>query len=113
VHMAQSALQKVQFPLSLALAPYLEPGGNSLSAAESAWLLSLQTALAAAGEALCAAVPSSACCSNPHCTNLSGVSAGFSLVRGKGCVCGGCLRLQSGGAGPAAAASQGVLVAAR
>jgi hypothetical protein len=43
----------------------------------------------AAGEALCAAVPCSACCNNPRCSSLHGVSASFALVRGKGCVCGG------------------------
>ena len=68
--------------------------------------------LLAAGEALCAAVPSSTCCSNPRCTNLSGVSAGFALVRGKNCVCGGCLGLQAGE--PArAVACQGRLMAVR
>jgi hypothetical protein len=68
--------------------------------------------LLAAGEALCAAVPCSACCSSPRCTNLSGVSAGFALVRGKGCVCGGCLGMQAGE--PArAVACQGRLMAAR
>jgi hypothetical protein len=51
------------------------------------WLLPM--ALVAAGETLFAAAPSSACCSNPRCGNLSAVSAGFALVRDKGCVCGG------------------------
>ena len=72
---------------------------------------SLPTVVSAAGEALCAALPSSACCSNPRCANLSGVSAGFALVRGKGCVCGGCLGLQARGA--AAVPRQGAMVAAR
>jgi hypothetical protein len=72
---------------------------------------SLPDECVAAGEALCAAVPCSACCSNPRCTNMGGVSAGFALVRGKGCVCGGCLGLRAGG--PVPALYQGPLVAAR
>jgi hypothetical protein len=48
-------------------------------------------ALQAASSALAAAVPCSYTCNNNHCRNLSTVSEGFALVRGKGCVCGGCL----------------------
>jgi hypothetical protein len=35
-------------------------------------------------------VSCSSCCNNPSCVNVSTVSEGFALVRGKGCVCGGC-----------------------
>jgi hypothetical protein len=93
---AQSRLEDNVLHLGAALAPYLQQGVDPLSAPASTSLLSLCKCLCTAGEALCAAVPSSACCSNPRCTNLDGVSAGFALVRGKGCVCGGCLGLQSG-----------------
>jgi hypothetical protein len=110
VHTAHAALQKVLFPLSAALTPYVV-GWDPLKTPVNPHALPLPRLLAAAGEALCAAVPSSACCSNPRCTNLHGVSAGFALVRGKGCVCGGCLGLQTGGA--AAAAHQGAPIAAR
>lgn len=102
---AQSALKAALLPFNAALAPYLQHWIDPLSVPASPSLLSLPALLIAAGEALCAAVPSSACCSNPRCNNLSGVSAGFALVRGKGCVCGGCLGLQVGG--EAAVTSQG------
>jgi hypothetical protein len=107
---AQAALQAVVPPLSAALAPYLQQEDNPAPEAATASILSLPTALVAAGEAMCAAVPSSTCCSNPRCTNLSGVSAGFALVRGKSCVCGGCLGLQARGEAVAQAA---LMVAAR
>jgi hypothetical protein len=111
LYAAQSAQQKALPPLEVALAPYLEPGGEPPSVTSSQCLLSLPAVMVAAGEALCAAVPSSSCCSNPRCTNLHGVSAGFALVRGKGCVCAGCLGLLAGQA--AAEPLQGVTVAAR
>jgi len=44
-----------------------------------------------------AAVPNRYGCNNPACTNLTTVSDAFALVRGKSCVCGGCLgRLAAG-----------------
>jgi hypothetical protein len=110
VHAAHAALQKVLFPLSAALTPYVV-GWDPLKTPVNPHALPLPRLLAAAGEALCAAVPSSACCSNPRCTNLAGVTAGFALVRGKGCVCGGCLGLQAGGQG--VVPRQGAVVAAR
>jgi hypothetical protein len=51
----------------------------------------LPAVLKAASKALAAAVPCSYACNNWGCRNLSTVSEGFALVRGKGCVCGGCL----------------------
>jgi hypothetical protein len=109
---AQSALKAVLAPLrgigNAVLAPYLPQQIDPLPVSTHV-ILSLPTALVAAGEVLCAAVPSSSCCSNPRCNNLGGVSAGSALVRGKGCVCGGCLGLQAGGFVPC----QGVPVAAR
>lgn len=51
----------------------------------------LAAALEAAGRALCAALPCRFCCNNPDCSNMDGVSEAFGLVRGKACVCGGCL----------------------
>lgn len=48
-------------------------------------------ALQAASSALAAAVPCSYTCNNLSCSNLSTVSEAFALVRGKACVCGGCL----------------------
>jgi hypothetical protein len=54
----------------------------------------LQQSLREAGQALCAAVSCSSCCSNPACTNLGTVSESFGLVRGRRCVCGGCLAEQ-------------------
>jgi hypothetical protein len=61
-------------------------------------LILLPEDFTAAGEALCAAQPCSSCCNNPRCTALQGVSAAFWLVRGEGCVCGGCLGLAQGDA---------------
>jgi hypothetical protein len=52
-------------------------------------------ALKAASKALAAAVPCSYTCNYWGCRNLSTVSEGFALVRGKGCVCGGCLGVGS------------------
>jgi hypothetical protein len=72
----------------------------------------LPAAFTAAGEALCAALPCSSCCNNPRCTSLRGVSAAFALVRGQGCVCGGCLGLAQCDAAEAPRAPQ-MLVAAR
>ena len=103
---AQSALKAVLVPLNAVLARYLPQQISPLPVSTQV-ILSLPTALVAAGEALCAAVPSSGCCSNHRSTNLGGVSVGFALVRGKGCVCGGCLGLQAGGVVP----SRGVLAA--
>jgi hypothetical protein len=39
---------------------------------------------------ICAGLPSRFCCNAPGCVNLSAVIEGFGLVRGPGCVCGGC-----------------------
>lgn len=68
---------------------------------------SVPKALQAAGRALCAVLPCSYCCNNPTCGNADTVSAAFALVRGKACVCGGCL----GGLTPEAAADKGVVPA--
>jgi hypothetical protein len=107
-----AGLDTAQTALKAALASLTQVLPITTDLQRAAVLLpSLPTALSAAGEALCAAVPSSACCSNPRYTNLAGVSASFALVRGKGCVCGGCLGLQAGGSG--AVPSQGALVSAR
>jgi uncharacterized membrane protein YgcG len=54
-------------------------------------LSGVAAALKAASSTLAAAVPCSYTCNNWGCRNLSTVSEGFALVRGKGCVCGGCL----------------------
>jgi hypothetical protein len=43
-----------------------------------------------AGGLLCAALPGSCSCNNPGCKNLGTFSEAFALVRGKGCMCGGC-----------------------
>ena len=107
-----AVLNTAQMALKAALASLTQVLPITTDLQRAAVLLpSLPTALSAAGEALCVAVPSSACCSNPRCTNLAGVSAGFALVRGKGCVCAGCLGLQAGGV--EALPSQGALLAAR
>jgi hypothetical protein len=54
-------------------------------------LQELSRVLLCVGQGLCGSVPCSFCCNNPACSNLGGVSEAFALVRGKGCVCGGCL----------------------
>ena len=94
------------------LAPQLlgRVGGRAKRHAAAA-AVTLASQCFAAGEAMCAAVPCSACCNNPRCSSLHGVSAGFALVRGKGCVCGGCLGLKAGGT--AAVPNHSVVVAAR
>lgn len=43
------------------------------------------------GSLLCTALPGAFYCNNPGCTNLATVSEGFALVRGKACICAGCL----------------------
>jgi hypothetical protein len=63
-------------------------------------LLDLASGLGVAGGALCTALPTRFFCNNPSCSNMAGVSAGFALVRGKGCVCGGCVGLAAGAAVP-------------
>jgi hypothetical protein len=60
-----------------------------------------------AGESLCAALPTRCFCNNPACRNAAGVSAGFALVRGAACVCGGCVG-SAGAAGAAAAPQEAV-----
>jgi hypothetical protein len=74
---AEWALEAVMVPVKTARAPYLQQRIDPLSVTASPCLLSLPASLVVAGEALCAAVPSSACCSNPRCTNLGGVSASY------------------------------------
>ena len=65
-------------------------------AASTPWeaLVTLQQSLQQAGEALCAAARCCSCCCNPGCTNLATVSECFALVRGRRCVCAGCLAAQ-------------------
>jgi uncharacterized membrane protein YgcG len=65
--------------------------------------------LKSVGEDLCAVLPNRYFCNNPGCRNAAGVSAGFALVRGAACVCGGCVG--SEGAAGAAAAPQGAVAA--
>jgi hypothetical protein len=112
---AELALQPALLPLYLVLAHHLPQANDSFPGPTQSWhvdeIVSWPAKLIAAGELLCAAVPNRACCSNPKCTSLSGFSAGFALVRGKGCVCGGCLGLQAGGT--VAVPYDGALVAAR
>ena len=60
-----------------------------------------------AGDLLCAALPNRYFCNNPGCRNAAGVSAGFGLVRGAACVCGGCVGSE-GAAGAAAAPQEAV-----
>jgi hypothetical protein len=63
-------------------------------------LLDVASGLGVAGEALCTALPTRFCCNNPSCSSTAGASAGFALVRGKACVCGGCVGLAAGAAVP-------------
>jgi uncharacterized membrane protein YgcG len=65
------------------------------------------TTLNYVGKLLCEALPNRYFCNNPGCRNAAGVSAGFALVRGAACVCGGCVA--SEGAAGAAAAPQGAV----
>jgi len=65
----------------------------------------LAAALQDSARVLLAAVPNRYGCNNPACTNLATVSDAFALVRGKSCVCGGCLRRLE--AGPAASSATG------
>jgi hypothetical protein len=44
-----------------------------------------------AGAQLCSLLSTRFCCNNPRCSNMATASEGFLLVRGKSCVCGGCL----------------------
>jgi hypothetical protein len=78
--------------------------GRNNSLAVQLALVNMSAGLRTAGAALCAALPNRYFCNNPACGNAAGVSAGFGLVRGAACVCGGCV-----GAERAA----GVAVAAR
>ena len=57
-------------------------------------LLDMSAGLSRAGAALCAALPNRYFCNNPACRNAAGVSAGFDLVRGASCVCGGCVGVE-------------------
>jgi hypothetical protein len=58
----------------------------------------LEQQLGMAGGALCvSALPP--CCNNPGCSNLGSVSEAFGLMRGKGCVCGGCSRAAASSGG--------------
>jgi uncharacterized membrane protein YgcG len=59
------------------------------------------------GKLLCEALPNRYFCNNPGCRNAAGVSAGFALVRGAACVCGGCVG-SDGAAGEAAAPQETV-----
>jgi hypothetical protein len=106
---AQQACSALLGGMRAVLAPHLlaRVGGRERRQATAA-AGEIASQCLAAGEALCA-VPCSACCNNPRCSSLDGVSASFALVRGKGCVCGGCLGLTSGG--PAAMPCHGVVAA--
>jgi hypothetical protein len=55
-------------------------------------LKELKEILHVTGTVLCTGVACGSCCNNPSCVNVSTVSEGFALVRGKGCMCGGCAR---------------------
>lgn len=65
-------------------------------------LATLPAGLKAAGEALCAALPTALSCNNPACTNLDTISEAFMLVRGKASLCGGCLHDAPQQSGPQA-----------
>mgnify|MGYP001810008050 FL=1 len=65
------------------------------------------TGLKYAGNLLCEALPNRYFCNNPGCRNAAGVSAGFALVRGAACVCGGCVGSE-GAAGATAAPREAV-----
>jgi hypothetical protein len=72
-------------------------------------LLDMSAGLSRAGAALCAALPNRYFCNNPGCRNAAGVSAGFDLVRGASCVCGGCVGVE--GAAGVTVAPQAVVAA--
>jgi len=59
----------------------------------------LQEALLRMGQLLSVIIPSRYCCNNPGCGNMAGPSESFHLVRGKSCVCGGCVSQQQHDAG--------------
>jgi hypothetical protein len=74
-----------------------QSGGSSAGKLLLPQLPALVASLKTAGYALCSALPCSFACSNAGCVNTSGVSECFMLVRGKACVCGGCLGITSPG----------------
>jgi hypothetical protein len=66
--------------------PQQQQSSSGVASAAASVLLKL-------GAGLCAALPSRFGCNNPICSNVGGVSEGFSLVRGQACICSGCLSL--------------------
>jgi hypothetical protein len=54
-------------------------------------LMEMSEALSSAGNVLCMALPNRYFCNNAGCRNVEGFSAGFGLVRGRACVCRGCV----------------------
>lgn len=73
-------------------------GSSSSTAALSCWgpevseaFGCVSEALMVAGTSLCDDTSHRFFCNSPWCENMSGVSAAFQLVRGRACVCGGCL----------------------
>ena len=108
---AQQACSALLGGMRAVLAPLRGRVGGRERRQATAAAVEVASHCVAAGEALCAVMPCSACCNNPRCSSLDGVSASFALVRGKGCVCGGCLGPKPGGA--AAVPCTDVVLAAR
>jgi len=54
----------------------------------------LEEALLRRGQLLSLLIPSRYCCNYPGCGNMAGPSESFYLVRGRSCVCGGCVSQQ-------------------
>lgn len=59
----------------------------------------LEGALMRRGQLLSVLIPSRYCCNNPGCGNMAGPSESFHLVRGRSCICGGCVGQQQRDAG--------------
>jgi len=64
----------------------------------------LEEALLGRGQLLSILIPSRYCCNNPGCGNIAGPSESFFLVRGRSCVCGGCVSQHDASTGHAMAA---------
>lgn len=69
----------------------LQDISQSDSAPAASTIQQLAQELLKLGSLLCTALPGAFYCNNPGCTNLATVSEGFALVRGKACICSGCL----------------------
>jgi len=72
----------------------------------------LSSAMLSASDILWAAIPSRYSCNNPTCLNVSGVSESFALLRGKACVCGGCLAMGESHQPATAAGAQDLMMTA-